>query len=121
MKILENAYKPAPPEWPKTIWCNSCDSRLLIDKKDVKPGFLFYPAVIKCPCCGQVSTFLADKFAKAQFYQDLPEAPVDTSEKTFQVPGQTAYPLPKAPLSGPIGQNGPPGNPTPFPHELPKP
>lgn len=84
MKILKNNYTPPPPEWPKTVRCYFCDSRLEIEKKDVKfPSRynIYVKPTIKCPCCGKTSDII--ETYPPGFFDDPKQPPVIQDGKSF--------------------------------------
>lgn len=61
MRILDNQVKPIVPEWPKTLICRHCKSKLEVSQADLKKGDAFYSQReidhgvkgFDCPCCEQ--------------------------------------------------------------------
>jgi len=71
MKLITNNYKPpvpVKPDWPKTVLCDMCKSRLEIEKADVRTevsetdGGAWY--LITCPACMKEVTYTPIKKKK---------------------------------------------------------
>lgn len=61
MKVIDNKVKPFIPEWPKTLICRNCGSKLEFEQSDIIKGTMVYSQReidygvqgVTCPCCNQ--------------------------------------------------------------------